>query len=391
MSYPFSSPDGDEEDLNQEFAGYLHYSLQIGPELLNAIHTDHPISFSGEARVVAGQDSPLPRYTDGGTDREIDWVISDEGKLVGYESKYGAPLHSNQLWDELAKLRVNADGREVALFVVTMHTTPISLLDQFEDEPVYWLSWFTVFRRLRQLDEADLPPEQRPLRRMLCDLFEAEDMHPFTGFDHHDKQQYRYFIRNLRQEVVDTELENCEEVHTWTTTDPDPPSYRRLVPRYLDVPFVRESRDEDSGTMRASHLTIIIDTEAHDVYAGVVFNLREVGTHREYVADNADNLVDHAADHGLQLWASMNSLNQWELGVAKTTDLAEMRRWLEGGSDNAVQAEGTDYKKAMFVRECSAGEPSALVQEAKEALLEFDEQFLSSDKLFERKTLEDHE
>ena len=175
MSYPFSSPDGNETDLNQQFAGYLHYSLQYGPELVNEIHSDRPISLSNEAQVVATQDSPLSQYTEGGIDREIDWVIGDEGTLVGYESKYKDSLCSDQLCDELAKLRVNADGQEVALFVLTMKTTPVPLLSQFEDEPVYWLSWFTVSRQLRQINEVDLPAEQRPILRMLCDLFEGEN------------------------------------------------------------------------------------------------------------------------------------------------------------------------------------------------------------------------
>jgi hypothetical protein len=214
MGYPFSSPNGDEEDLNQQVAGYLYYSLQISPDILNRIHSDQPLSFSDEARLVAHQNSPLLRYTDTGIDREIDWVVGDKNKLVGYESKYGASLHKDQLQDELAKLRLNADGQDVALVVVTMNTTPVSLLNQFADEPVYWLSWFTVFRRLRQTNEADIPAEQRPILRMLLDLFEAEDMHPFTGFDHHDKLQYRYFIRDLRQELVGTELENPEKAGT---------------------------------------------------------------------------------------------------------------------------------------------------------------------------------
>lgn len=64
MGYPFSPPGGDEEALNQQFTGFLYYSLQNGPALLNRIHRDHPLSFSDEARVVAHQDSPLPLHTE---------------------------------------------------------------------------------------------------------------------------------------------------------------------------------------------------------------------------------------------------------------------------------------------------------------------------------------
>lgn len=388
MVYPFSSPSGDEEALNQQFAGYLQYSLEYGPELLNTIHSGQPLSFSDEARIVANQDSPLPQFTEGGPNREIDWVVGDEDKLVGYESKYHDSLSAEQLRDELAKLRLNAGEREVALVAVTMHTTPVSVLDQFADEPVYWLSWFTIFRRLRQTDEASVPPEQHAFLRILEDLFEAEDMHPFTGFDHTDKSQYRHFIRDLRQELVDTGIENRGTVHTWTTTNPEPTTWKRIVPRYLDIPFVAESRGE-SGTKRASSLTVLVDTETNQVYAGIVFNVRQVPKHRDYIADNLDAVVATASDMELQLWTSMNSVNEWKHGVAKTEDPAMMRKWLEDGSANAVRVDETDYKKAMFVSECTATDPAALVQETKERLLELYKVFLVADDLYPWSTLED--
>ena len=390
MGYPFSAPSGDEEDLNQQFAGYLYYSLQISPDLLNRIHSHQPLSFSDETKLVAHQDSPLPRYTDTGTNREIDWVVDDEDKLVGYESKYGARLPKDQLQDELDKLRLNADGKDVALVVVTMHTTPVSLLSQFTDEPVYWLSWFTVFRRLRQTDETDIPPEQRPILRMLEDLFEAEDMHPFTGFDHHDKLQYRYFIRDLRQELVETELENPGKVHTSATKDPEPSAWKRMVPKRIDVPFVRESREQEWSRL-TSYLTVTVDMETHAVHTGIVFNLRQIETHRDYVNENVDELIEYAIENDMELWASMNSFNQWEVGIPKTDDPTEMRTWLESGSENAVRANETNFKKAIFVRECTASDPAELVQEVKQELLKLYQQFLVSDELYHRPTLEEYE
>lgn len=72
MVYPFSSPSGYEERLNQQFSGFLHYSLQVSPELINRFHQDLDISFQEDAEVIAHQNSPLPRYTQSGIDREID-------------------------------------------------------------------------------------------------------------------------------------------------------------------------------------------------------------------------------------------------------------------------------------------------------------------------------
>lgn len=389
MGYPFAAPNGDEETLNQQFAGYLHYSLQFSPELLNAIHRDQPLSFSKAAEIAAHQDSPLPRYTDIGPDREIDWVVRDTDKLVGYESKYSALLYEDQLRDELAKLRLNAEDRDVSLVVFTMNTTPAGLLDRFTDEPVYWMSWYTVYRRLRQTPETDVRPEQRPILRMLQDLFEAEDMHPFTGFDQHDKLQYRYFIRDLRQELVGTDLENPGKVHTSTTRDPEPSSWKRLVSKRLDIPFLRESREDDWSRM-TSYLTVIVDTETHRVHVGIVFNLREIDAHRDYLAENMDAVLDYVSQEDMEMWASFNSLNQWEAGVATTRDPGEMRSWLENGSRNAVQVDGTDYKKAIFLRGCTASEPAELVQETKEQLLVLYERFLVSDDLYPWPTLEEH-
>jgi len=390
MSYPFPAPDGYEEDLNQQFAGLLYYSLEIGPELLNRIHQEESITFSGEAQLVADQDSPLSKYTDTGKDREIDWVVGDEDKLVGYESKYGDTLGGRQLSDELAKLELNADGRKSKLVAVTPHTTRPSVLDDFNEEPVYWLSWLTIARRIQQIDDAELPPEQRPLLRMLQDLFKIEDMHPFKGFNHHDKQQYRYFIRDLRQELLDTELENRGDVHTWTTTNPEPSSWKRLVPKYLDVPFVREDRGDDS-TKRGSSLAVLVDTEAHRVHTGVVFNVREIEAHEEFIANNVDALVEYAAEQELELWASMNSPNQWKLGIAKTSDPAKMRTWLEDGSTTAIKVDETKFKKARFVRECSASEPAMIVQEVKDNLLSFHDEIIVSNELYPWPTLADQE
>lgn len=391
MSYPFPAPNGYEEALNQQFAGFLSYSLHSGPELLNRMHENQSLIFSDEARIVADQDSPLPKYTETGKDREIDWVICDEDSLVGYESKYGDSLKRRQLRDELAKLELNAEGRETKLVAVTPHTTRPSVVDEFDEDTVYWLSWVTVARRLQQTDETNLLPEQRPLLRMLQDLLTTEDMHPFTGFNHHDKQQYRYFIRDLRQELVNTELENRGDVHTWTTTNPNPASYKRLVPRYLDVPFVSQFRDEESGTKRGSSLAVLVDTETHAVHTGVVFNVQEIESHETFVEDNVDTLVSYAAENDLKLWASMNSPNQWELGVAKTDTPDEMRTWLEEGTAAEITVDNTGYKKARFVRECSASDPARIVEDTKSDLLSFYEEILMSDRVYPRSTLAEQE
>lgn len=178
MFYPFSQPNGDEEPLNQQFSGYLYYSLQVGPELVNSLHEDLDISFSKKAKIVAHQKSPLPRYTETGTNREIDWVIADENKIVGYESKYGASLSSDQLQDELEKLELNAEGRDVSLITVTTHIDRPSLIDQFENDSVYWASWSNISKHLYQIKDENIRSKQIPIVKMLQDLFDVENIHP---------------------------------------------------------------------------------------------------------------------------------------------------------------------------------------------------------------------
>lgn len=266
---------------------------------------------------------------------------------------------------------------------------PPEVLDQFEDDPVYWMSWFNIYRQLYQINEDKIRSEQLLPLRMIKDLFEAEDMHPFTGFNHHDKLQYRYFIRDLRNELAQTELENPGKVNSSTTKNSEPNTWQRLVPKRLDIPFVRDSR-EDNWKRQRSYLTAIVNTETHEVHAGIVFNIREVNNHRDYVADSLEALIEHADERGLQLWASMNSLNQWKVDVPKTEDPAEMRNWLENGSSNAVRVDGTDFKKAIFVNDCSISEPSTLIQNVKHELLRQFDDFLMSDDLYPWPTLEGH-
>ncbi len=386
MDYPFSAPNGYEERLNRQFAGFLFYSLQFGPELLNRIHNRSDLTFSADARVVGHQDSPLPLYADTETNREIDWVVGDEDKLVGYESKYGDSLHTQQLRDELEKLRRNADGRAVRLVAVTPHTTPPSVINRFDDDPVDWLSWNTIARRIAQTTEDDLQAEQQSILRMLQDLFAAEDMHPFTGFDHQEKLQYRYFIRDLRQELIDTDLENPGKINSSTTQSSEPASWKRLVPKRLDIPFVRESREDDWSRL-SSYLTATVNTETHEVHAGIVFNVREVKAHREFVDANVDALVEYATDRDLEMWASMNSFNQWEYGVPSTNSPREMRQWLQDGSENVIRADEIDFKKAIFVRQCAGSSPADLVNETTAQLQPFFEDFLIDDELYPWPTL----
>jgi hypothetical protein len=239
------------------------------------------------------------------------------------------------------------------------------------------------------IPRGDVQPVQRPILQMLQDLFDTENMHSFTGFDHQDKRQYRLFINNLCQELVGTDLERGGKIHSQVTRDPEYRTWKRLVPKRLDIPFVRESRDS-TPSRKQSYLTVTVDTETHAVHAGIVFNVREIESDREYVADNVEELADYASENNMELWVSMNSFNTWNSGIPSTAAPDEMRQRLEGGSSNLVRIGDTEYKKAIFVHHCTAPDPAGLIEETKQQLLNVYEDFLSSDDLYPYPTLDEN-
>jgi hypothetical protein len=174
MDYPYRSPAEHEERLNRQVAGHLHYSLESGATLVNSVLVEVQISFSDETSLIATQDNPLQVTTPGEKDRELDWVLEDQDKIVGFESKYNSPLKASQLTDELAKLRSYADEKNVRLTVITTDTVSPSQLEAFTEDPVDWISWESVAKQVSRMDTDDILAEQRVPLRMLQDLFEAE-------------------------------------------------------------------------------------------------------------------------------------------------------------------------------------------------------------------------
>jgi hypothetical protein len=333
MRYPYNRPNGYEEQLNDQVIAHLHYSLQQGPTLLNLILKELPVEATDYAEIVAHQNDPLPMTADTDTDREIDWVVGDEATIIGFESKYGDQLRSTQLQDELAKLYANAAGRDVHLVAITHHAGEPSVIDRFDSEPISWLNWYTVSQTLKQIDPAEIPPSQRVPLRMLQDLFEVEDMTPFTGFDHQDKQQYRYFIRDLRPKVNRIELENRGNLHTWAEESPTPSGGSRIVPEYIGIPFPHKDRPDHNSegrpkSKRASVPLVVVDTEAHTVHAGVVFGVQKVPSHRELFLNRGDEIARELHEAGYELWIGRNSINNTKVPIEKTAELDTMSTWL---------------------------------------------------------------
>jgi hypothetical protein len=387
VRYPFNTPNGDEEDLNQQVTAQLHYSLQEGATLLNEALRDVPISFSDEATVVAHQSDPLPKNSDTETDREIDWVIRDEDKLVGFESKYGAPLKQKQLRDELKKLRVNAEDEDVHLVVITHHASKPRVIGEFEESPVYWTNWISLSKRLEQVDEKEIEPEQRVPLRMFKDLFEVEDMEPFRGFNHQDKEQYRYFIRDLMPDVNRLGLENRGKLHNWTLDKASPYGYGRIVPKYISIPFVHEDRPphNNNGRTKSNRVSVflaVVDTEEHRVYAGVVFGFQNVSGHREMLLEQGDRIAEECKSDGFEMWIGRNSINNRDVPPEKTEQLEEMKSWLSDSGEKMVLAdpsEDDEYRSMWFLRECTTSDPENLFESVVDAIDNQRERFLERD------------
>jgi hypothetical protein len=355
-----------------------------------------PFTFTDEAEIVGGQDDPLPNTSDNDTDRELDWVIQDRDKLVGFESKYGSVLTESQLEDELTKLRANADGRTVHLVAITHHATEPELVKQFTEEPVHWTSWSSIAHRVFRIDEASLPSEHRVSIRMLQNLFEVEEMDPFEGFDHRNKSQYRLFIRDIQPEVKTLELEHRGDLHNWTQDKSNPSGYAQILPKYISIPFVHKDRPphNENGrpqSKRASVFVVIIDTETHQTYAGVVFGIKKIQSHREMLVEHGEELAADYASQGYELWIGRHSINHREIPVERTQALDEMKDWLSTTGKHVLADPEIDntYRKVWFVKECVGPEPEQLFNSIVEILATEKKRYLTEDAILKTLTLAD--
>jgi len=307
------------------------------------------------------------------------------------------------LSNELKKLRLNAGGeKESYLVAITHHANEPSALNRFEDEPVYWTNWISVSKRLEQVDVEELPAEQQVPLRMLKDLFEVEQMEPFTGFDHQDKNQYRYFIRYLRPQMNEIGLENRGEIITSTggsrgsKSKPDPPDWYRIIPKYISIPFVHEGRpslnEKDRPKIdRASFFLAIVDTEEHRVYAGVVFGVEKVSNHRKLLQEHGTEILEECHSDGFEMWIGRRSINHRDISPEKTRELAEMKKWMteekEGKRLLEDPEEDNKYRKVWLVRECTEDDPEELLSSVVDTIDEQKKRFLERDEFVERFSL----
>lgn len=154
----FRYADG-EEPQNDFFISLLSWSDV--PYVLNIIHEEDNIEFDDSAEVIATQWDGLPRHPpENDTRRALDWVVKDETKLVGYESKCGDDLRSNQLREEHRKLEYNTNNREVHLFAFTE-----DIREPDVDADFSWKRWSDVGKAIIDIEEKSKPIE------MMAEMF----------------------------------------------------------------------------------------------------------------------------------------------------------------------------------------------------------------------------
>ena len=291
---------------------------------------------------------------------------------------------------------MNADGKEIYLVTVTHHSGKPSLLREFEDLPVYWTNWISLSKRVNRIGQDEVPVEQRVPLRMLKDLFEVEEMEPFRGFDRRDKEQYRYFIRDVRPELNKLGLENRGKMHDWTRQKANPSGWRRIVPKYLSIPFVHQDRpphDENGRpkSKRASVFSVIVDTEEHNVYAGVTFGSQKVPAHRKMLLKHGDEIADECQSQGFEMWIGRNSINNRSVRPERTEDVEEMKDWLSESGKKALAHPDEDnhYRKVRFLRKCTQSDPQKLFESVEDAIEDQIERFLQRDDFVDLPTLVD--
>lgn len=193
--------------------------------VLNAIHDK--LEFDDSAHVRATQRDGLPHHpVETDKRRTIDWVVEDNTKLVGYESKTGNDsLSSKQLREERLKLEHNAGRKNVHLFGITEDV----------NKPNYgadasWLSWFDVGASVIDIENKSEAIE------IMSDLFKHKGYEGFTGFAPF-KRDEAWFISH-QNDAVDLAFEvdkYADEVGLYTKKNKHRDFYNRAQQNFNKV------------------------------------------------------------------------------------------------------------------------------------------------------------
>ncbi|QSG14359.1 hypothetical protein [Halapricum desulfuricans] len=328
------SINGSEVAQNDLVAGLLDESLRYGPELLNAVHG----SEIGDDRVFSDDTQLLTAQgkIDSQSERELDWVFRDDGNLlVGYESKKGATLGSNQLYNEGMELSRVATDEPVVLVVVTDHSREPDVIADAkrrlgEDDlsvDIRWISWNQFLERLEELDRDKLQPQHEPLvdqlERALSDEGYGQQFSELVEFDDelvdrfiNQQDQLVGLIQDLDRLAPEIGLERYSsgrmEIYHWggskslhsLTNSRNP-----LAPENMMVPFVPKGFDdhpEGRGTS-SGYPGVHLNLLGSAVEVGFHFRPNENEQHRQKLLESSEQFVSLVREHNLSLFSFWES------------------------------------------------------------------------------------
>lgn len=288
-------------------------------QVLNAIHGD--LEFDDSAHVRATQRDGLPYHPDENDKRRrIDWVVEDDTKLVGYESKTGTDsLCSKQLREERRKLEHNADGKDVYLFGITEDVHK----PDFGAE-AKWLSWFDVGAAVIDIENKSEAIE------IMSDLFKYKGYEGFTGFAPFERDE-AWFITHQNDAVeLAFEVDKYADGLTLYTKGISHTNFRNdatenlkkakenhhhsLGPSYYifayqpDEYFGDVNTDYNTSTKKGWYLAIVVPAIKNEVHVHLNTNLNKDDTAGKFFEQYSEEIAQLIEENDMKLHASGNSL-----------------------------------------------------------------------------------
>jgi len=376
---------GGEESQNDFFVSLLAWSLEDGPQVLNAVHDE--LTFSDKAKVIATQRNGLSRDApENPGSRILDWVVRDTDKLVGYESKTGDGYPGKtQLQQEHRRLEANSGGRDVYLFAFSDHAQEPESIDSSQAE---WLSWYQVAERVLELDT------EGKATRMLQDMFKEEDYDGFTGFTEY-KRKNRWLTRHgsefvelafdVNRHLDEIEVYTSGNTHLWHSTSMNLEKLRSKGWSTINQAYhiIHYHPVDDSESVENYYRpAIFLPALENDLRVYMDINARKRDSNKEFVQENTSTLAHLVKDQDMHLCTSWNSFNTPEREFLDYDSVDEIESVL------AEKAGRENWKRLLFGWKVSVDQsPRSIILETAEKIEELHEFFFAESEYFTEEEL----
>lgn len=243
--------------------------------VLNAIHND--LEFDDSTCVRATQRDGLPHHPEENDKRRtIDWVVEDDTKLVGYESKTGNDtLSSKQLREERRKLKHNTGTKDVYLFGIT---EDVHKPDYAADAS--WLSWYDIGASVIDIENKSEAIE------IMSDLFKDKGYEGFTGFEPYERDE-SWFITH-QNDAIDLAFEvekYADGVSLYTKGNKHTDFYNRAKQNLNDI------KRDDSRSLGPSYYIFAYQPDEYFNGADTDYNTSGIGWYLAIVVPALQNKV----------------------------------------------------------------------------------------------------